>query len=162
MSQSNPDSTPGHRDGMYNESEVLSRIESLLRFTTQEIDQAESKAQAFEQLSEFENHLIIQQKKINAALLNLQLYRDDLERDWNQEKLVRDNTHELMAKRMSELDQTLKAQEKLIQYAEGEQKFLRKLLAELKEKRTLNEEDVKRILSGHELLLAELVREKRH
>ncbi|HNA80570.1 MAG TPA: hypothetical protein PKY99_14000 [Turneriella sp.] len=145
----------------YSETDVLSRIESILRFTTDELQNSEIRAQAFEKLSEFEAQLLYQQRNISSALENVQKYRDDLEKDWNKEKLARDNTQELMAQRMKELHQTLRAQEYLLDYAASEQKFLRELLLKLHEKKSLNEADVEAILAGHENLLAEISRKNK-
>jgi hypothetical protein len=142
----------------YTENEVLSRIESLLRFTTGELENTEIRAQAFEKLSEFEAQLLNQQRNISSALENVQKYRDDIEKEWNKEKQVRENTFDLMAERMKELDKTLRAQEYLLDYAASEQKFLRVLLIELKAKKSLTEADVEKILNGHDMLLAELGR----
>ena len=73
-------------------------------------------------------------------------------------KQVRENTLDLMAQRMKELHQTLRAQELLLDYAAAEQKFLRELLIEIHDKKKLNEADGERILAAHERLLAELSR----
>ena len=63
-----------------------------------------------------------------------------------------------MAQRMKDLHQTLRAQEYLLDYAASEQKFLRELLVQLHDKKSLNEQEVEKILAGHERLLAELSR----
>jgi hypothetical protein len=148
-------------DGKFTEHEVLSRIESLLRFTTDELVNTEVRAQAFEKLTEFEAQLLHQQRNISSALENVQKYRDDIEKEWHKEKQVRESTFDLMAGRMKDLDQTLRAQEYLLEYAASEQKFLRALLMDLKDKKSLTEADVEKILSGHELLLAELSRKSK-
>lgn len=148
-------------EGQYSENDVLSRIESILRFTTDELQNTEIRAQAFEKLSEFEAQLLYQQRNISSALENVQKYRDDLEKDWNREKLARDNTQELMAQRMKDLHQTLRAQEYLLDYAASEQKFLRELLIKLHNKKSLNAAEVEAILADHENLLAELSRKSK-
>lgn len=150
---------PGNKsEETFTENEVLSRIESILRFTTDELANSEVRAQAFEKLSEFEAQLLYQQRHVSAALENVQKYRDEIEKEWNKEKQVRENTLDLMAQRMKELHQTLRAQEYLLDYSAAEQKFLRELLIELHEKKKLSEADVEKILAGHEQLLAELSR----
>ena len=148
-------------EGQYSENDVLSRIESILRFTTDELQNTEVRAQAFEKLSEFEAQLLYQQRNISSALENVQKYRDDLEKDWNREKLARDNTQELMAQRMKDLHQTLRAQEYLLEYAASEQKFLRELLIKLHDKKALNAAEVEAVLADHENLLAELSRKSK-
>lgn len=142
----------------YSETEVLQRIESVLRFATDEIADTEVRAQAFEKLTEFEGELLQQQRNVSAALENVQKYRDEIEKEWNKEKQVRESTLELMADRMKELDKTLRAQEYLLDYAASEQKFLRSVLTQLHAKKTLTEGDVETILQDHERLLAELSR----
>lgn len=146
-----------HQD-TYTENEVLARIESILKFTTDELQNTEVRAQAFEKLSEFEAQLLYQQRHVSTALENVQKYRDEIEKEWNKEKQVRENTLDLMAQRMKELHQTLRAQELLLDYAAAEQKFLRELLIEIHDKKKLNEADGERILAAHERLLAELSR----
>lgn len=143
-------------ENQFSENEVLQRIESILRFTTDELANTEVRAQAFEKLTEFEGQLLVQQRSISAALENVQKYRDEIEKEWHKEKQVRENTLDHMADRMKELDKTLRAQEFLLEYAASEQKFLRILLMQLSEKKSLTEADVEKILSGHEQLLAEL------
>lgn len=150
---------PGNKsEEIFTENEVLSRIESILRFTTDELANTEVRAEAFEKLSEFEAQLLYQQRNVSAALENVQKYRDEIEKEWNKEKQVRENTLDLMAQRMKELHQTLRAQEYLLDYSAAEQKFLRELLIELHDKKKLSEADVEKILAGHEQLLAELSR----
>lgn len=146
-----------HQD-TYTENEVLARIESILKFTTEELQNSELRAQAFEKLSEFEAQLLHQQRNISAALENVQRYRDEIEKEWNKEKQVRENTLDLMAQRMKELHQTLRAQELLLDYAAAEQKFLRELLIEIHDKKKLTEADVERVLAAHDQLLAGLSR----
>lgn len=143
-------------ENQFSENEVLQRIESILRFTTDELANTEVRAQAFEKLTEFEGQLLYQQRNISAALENVQKYRDEIEKEWHKEKQVRENTLDHMAERMKELDKTLRAQEYLLDYAASEQKFLRVLLMQLSEKKSLNEADVEKILSGHEQLMTEL------
>jgi hypothetical protein len=150
-----PDQGP---DTHYSENEVLARIESILRFTTDELANSEVRAQAFEKLTEFEAQLLYQQRNISSALENVQKYRDEIEKEWHKEKLVRENTLDLMAQRMKDLHQTLRAQEYLLDYAASEQKFLRELLLQLHNKKSLNENEVEKILAGHEQLLAEISR----
>jgi len=145
----------------YTENEVLARIESILKFTTDELQNTEIRAQAFEKLSEFEAQLLHQQRSVSAALENVQKYRDEIEKEWNKEKQVRESTLDLMAQRMKELHQTLRAQELLLDYAAAEQKFLRKLLIEINDKKKLGEADAERILAAHEQLLVELSRRAR-
>jgi hypothetical protein len=142
----------------YTENEVLARIESILKFTTDELQNTEMRAQAFERLSEFEAQLLQQQRKISAALENVQKYRDEIEKEWNTEKQVRENTLDLMAQRMKELHQALRAQELLLDYAAAEQKFLRELLIEINNKKQLSAADAERILAAYEKLLGELSR----
>ncbi|MBS0616724.1 MAG: hypothetical protein JSR44_00935 [Spirochaetes bacterium] len=144
--------------GQFSETEVLSRIESILRFTTDELANTEIRAEAFEKLTEFEAQLLQQQRHISSALENVQKYRDEIEKDWHKEKAVRESTLELMANRMKELDQALHAQEYILYYAASEQKFLRTLLLDLKQKKSLSESDTNKILTDHDALLAELVR----
>ncbi|AFM12718.1 hypothetical protein [Turneriella parva] len=145
-------------DTQFSENEVLARIESILRFTTDELANSEVRAQAFEKLTEFEAQLLYQQRNISTALENVQKYRDEIEKEWHKEKQVRENTLDLMAQRMKDLHQTLRAQEYLLDYAAGEQKFLRELLVQLHNKKSLTEQDVEKILGEHEQLLAELSR----
>jgi hypothetical protein len=145
----------------YTENEVLARIESILKFTTDELQNTEIRAQAFEKLSEFEAQLLHQQRSVSAALENVQKYRDEIEKEWNKEKQVRESTLDLMAQRMKELHQTLRAQELLLDYAAAEQKFLRELLIEINDKKKLGEADAERILAAHEQLLVELSRRAR-
>lgn len=145
-------------DSKFSETDVLSRIESILRFTTDELANSEVRAQAFEKLTEFEAQLLYQQRNISSALENVQKYRDEIEKEWHKEKAVRENTLDLMAARMKDLHETLRAQEYLLDYAATEQKFLRALLVELRDKKALNEAQVEKILAGHEALLAELSR----
>jgi hypothetical protein len=142
----------------FTENDVLSRIESILRFTTDELASSEVRAQAFEKLTEFEAQLLYQQRNISAALENVQKYRDEIEKEWHKEKAVRENTLDLMAQRMKDLHETLRAQEYLLDYAASEQKFLRALLVELRDKKSLTEAQVENILAGHENLLTELSR----
>ena len=97
-----------------------------------------------------------QQRTISAALENVQKYRDEIEKEWDKEKIVRESTLDLMAERMKELEQTLRAQEYLLDYAASEQKFLRLVLLELKAKKTLSEADAQKILKDHESLLVQL------
>jgi|JI8StandDraft_1071087.scaffolds.fasta_scaffold27756_3 hypothetical protein len=146
------------QDAQFSENEVLARIESILRFTTDELANSEVRAQAFEKLTEFEAQLLYQQRNISSALENVQKYRDEIEKEWHKEKQVRENTLDLMAQRMKDLHQTLRAQEYLLDYAASEQKFLRELLVQLHDKKSLNEQEVEKILAGHERLLAELSR----
>lgn len=148
----------GSHQETYTENEVLARIESILKFTTDELQNTEIRAQAFEKLSEFEAQLLYQQRNVSAALENVQKYRDEIEKEWNKEKQVRENTLDLMAQRMKELHQTLRAQELLLEYAATEQKFLRELLIEIHDKKKLDAADVERILAAHEQLLAGLSR----
>ncbi len=145
-------------DTQFSENEVLARIESILRFTTDELANSEVRAQAFEKLTEFEAQLLYQQRNISTALENVQKYRDEIEKEWHKEKQVRENTLDLMAQRMKDLHQTLRAQEYLLDYAAGEQKFLRELLVQLHNKKSLTEQDVEKILAEHEKLLSELSR----
>jgi len=144
--------------GNFSETDVLQRIESVLRFATDEIEHTEIRAQAFEKLTEFEGQLLHQQRNISSALENVQKYRDEIEKEWHKEKVVRENTLELMAERMKELEQTLKAQEYLLDYAASEQKYLRAVLIELRDKKSLTEAEAEKILQGHEQLLVELTR----
>ena len=55
-------------EGQYSENDVLSRIESILRFTTDELQNTEIRAQAFEKLSEFEAQLLYQQRNIKMCI----------------------------------------------------------------------------------------------
>lgn len=145
----------------YTENEVLARIESILRFTTDELQNTEVRAQAFEKLSAFEAQLLEQQRHVNAALESVQKYRDEIEKEWHKEKQVRESTLDLMAQRMKDLHQTLRAQELLLDFAASEQRFLRGLLIEIHQKKQLGEDDAERILAEHERLLAELSRRAR-
>lgn len=140
----------------FTQNEMLARIESILRFTTEELANSEVRADAFERLSAFESELLEQQRHVSSALENVQKYRDEIEKDWNKEKVVRETTLDLMAERMKELHETLRAQEYLLDYTAAEQKFLRELLMELSEKKKLSESDVESILKRHEKLLHDL------
>ncbi|HRP68936.1 MAG TPA: hypothetical protein PLY93_05335 [Turneriella sp.] len=143
---------------VYTESDVLARIETVLRFTSKELANSETEAQAFEKLAEFEAQLLEQQRSVSAALENVQKYRDEIQKDWDKEKLVHETALDFMATRMKDLYETLRAQEYLLDYAANEQKFLRVLLIELREKRQLNATDIENILARHEALLNELSR----
>ncbi|MCX7632464.1 MAG: hypothetical protein N2Z22_03930 [Turneriella sp.] len=147
-----PSQQGGKPQGVYTESDVLARIETILRFTTAELLDAEKRAEAFRRLHEFEAHLLAQQRAISKALENLQQYRDRLEKDWDQEKQVRENMLDFTTQHIKELYQTLRAQELLLDYAAAEQKFLRNLLIELHEKKKLSEEDTQRILAAYDQL----------
>jgi len=147
-----PDST---NKAKYTESDILARIESVLRFTSTELANSETEAQAFEKLAEFEAQLLEQQRSVSNALEKVQKYRDEIEKDWNKEKAIHESALDLMANRMKDLYETLRAQEHLLEYAASEQKFLRMLLIEMREKKHLNETDIERIFARHDALLNE-------
>lgn len=138
------------------EIQWLQRIEKVFEFSRKELLEKEATANAFEQLVDYEQQLLTEQKRINKALLLLQEFRDSEKSNWLKEKDAREKLESLMESEIKSKDDTLKAQESLLQYVFKEKAAFERILKEYEEKGELSREAINKLIEGQKLLMQQL------
>ncbi|RME93574.1 MAG: hypothetical protein D6767_00665 [Candidatus Hydrogenedentota bacterium] len=138
------------------EMDWLRKIENVFEFSRAELLEKDKEIMAFQNLVEYENRLLEEQKRINEALMALQEFRDKEQKQWEAEKQAREKLVELQSGEIKEQQQILKAQENLLEFNRQKQIAYQKLLDRFEKEGTLSKEDIKKLFEEHKLLLEEL------
>lgn len=140
------------------EIEWLSKIEKVFEFSRQELLDKEKTAEAYENMFLYEQHLVSEQKRINAALLALQEFRDSEKIEWDKERNAREEVEKLMQQDLKNKDKEINARMSLADYSSREKKAYHQILKEFKQKGSLDKEQIEALLIEHETLLKEIER----
>ncbi len=138
------------------EKEWLARVEQVFELSRKELLDRERTTMAYERLVEYEEHLLEEQRRINRALLDLQEFRDNEKLEWEKERSAREKISNLQREEMQVKDQTVKAQENLLEFNRSETAAYLRILKEFESKGTLSKQDIQELLDEHKKLLNSL------